>query len=54
MKEINEDICKISELIYSENEVLSENIKSSESSMGVLQAKKDEVEDRLSDSVVEN
>ena len=54
MKESNEDICKRSELIYSENEVLSENIKALESSMGVLQGEKDEVEDRLSDSVVEN
>ena len=34
--------------------MLSENIKALESSMGVLQGDKDEVEDRLGDSVFEN
>ena len=54
MKDSNEDICRRSELISSENGVLNVNIKSLESSMVVLQDENDEVKGRLSGCIVEN
>ena len=45
IKESNEDICKRSDLIYSENEVLSENIKALDASMGVFRGDTDNVEE---------
>ena len=45
IKESNEDICKRSDLIYSENEVLSESIEALNASMCVFQGGTDNVEE---------